>query len=154
MKTSKTLGIVVAIVQLASLAAFGLSLHTLASVLTTTLSQQNMEMEMTIDEATGTGQLQLNIVAGNQGLLPADLTLEVSVIDPDGVRYASDSSVAHLESGAEEPLSLTLHIPSSEVEKMMTEGRGGDLEIVVTLRTLYNLAGFTNTLRVEGGEIG
>lgn len=152
MKTSKTLGIVVAIVQLASLAAFGLSLHTLASVMTTTLSQQNMEM--TIDEATRTGQLQLNIVAGNQGLLPADLTLEVSVIDPDGVRYASDSSEAHLESGAEEPLSLTLHIPSSEVEKMMTEGRGGDLEIVVTLRTLYNLAGFTNTLRVEGGEIG
>jgi len=154
LKTSKAVGIVVAIVQVASLAAFGLSLHTLSSVLMMTLSEQNMSFEMIFDEATGTAQLQFDITTGNQGFLSADLTLQISAIDPDGVRYARESSAANIAPGAVEPIALTLHIPSSEVERMIEEGRGSELEILITLRTLNGLTGFSNTLRIEGGEFG
>ncbi len=36
---------------------------------------------------------------------------------------------------------------------MTEEGRGSELEVLIDLRTLNGLTGFSNTLRIEGGEI-
>ena len=154
MKAVNVIKVALVVVQLVSVAAFGLSLYTITSVLNTSLSDSGMATEMTFDEVTGSGLLEISLTPVNGGLLAVDLSVELSTVDSDGDYIARDSFDVHLEPGDISPQTLSLVIPSSEVQRMMEEGRGSDLEIVLDLRTLYDLVGISNTLTIEGGEMG
>lgn len=154
MKAVNVIRVALVVFQLVSVAAFGFSLFTITSVLNASLSGSDMSAEMTFDEATGSGLLKISLVPENGGLLAVDLSVELGVVGSDGDYIARDSFDVHLEPGDISPRTLSLVIPASDVQRMMEEGRGGDLEIVLDLRTLYDLVGISNTLTIEGGAMG
>lgn len=154
MKAVNVIRVALVVVQLVSVAASGLSLYTITSVLKTSLSGGGMVAEMTFDEATGRGLLEISLSPVNGGLLAVDLSVELGAVGSDGDYIARDSFDVHLEPGDVSSQTLSLVIPASEVQRIMEGGRGSDLEIVLGLRTLYNLVGITNTLTIEGGAMG
>jgi hypothetical protein len=58
-----------------------------------------------------------------------------------------------MEPGAKSSHTLTLELSPSEVQKMMEEGTVSDLEVILYLRTFYNLVGLYDLLKIEGSEI-
>lgn len=68
MKAVNVMRVALIVVQLVSVAAFGLSLYTITSVLNTSLSGSGMAVDMTFDEATGSGLLEIGLSPGNGDL--------------------------------------------------------------------------------------
>jgi hypothetical protein len=153
LKAVNVIKVALVVVQLVSVAAFGLSLYIITSVLNASLSGSGMSAEMTFDEATGSGLLEISLASENGGLLAVDLSVELGVVGSDGDYIVRDAIDVHLEPGDISPRKLSLVIPTSDVQRMMEEGRGSDLEIVLDLRTLYDLVGISNTLTIEGGAM-
>lgn len=152
MKPSKILALILVIVQVGTVAAFGLSLYTVSTVLANTLSGGGMSFEITQDPATGGGVMQVELRPSNPSYLDADLSLEVNLLDSGGDSIAGDSATAHLAAGASETLSLELQVSPSDMERIAQGGMEPSLEITVGLRTLYDLVGVTNTIRMQGGS--
>lgn len=148
MRRSKALGALITALQLAGLVAFALSFHALFDVLSNTVSGEAFTLELTIDPSTGLGVLTLNVAPRNSGFLGVDLSVEMAVV-ADGEYVARDSTSGYIDPGGQRPLSLSLTIPAEVAQDFQQEKVF--LEIALELRTLENLVGVTNTLRIEGG---
>jgi hypothetical protein len=152
LKAVRAFGVLVAFVQLASVIALGASLFTIFSVASSAASGEAMGMEMTIDRATGVGVLTLEASPVNNGFLDANIAIDVGVVDEEGGYIARDSTSVSLGSGEQEPLSLSLTIPADVILEAMEEDVQGYFEVTLDIRTLYDMVGVTNTMRIRGGE--
>ena len=152
MKTANVLKAAIVILQLVSFAAFGLSFHTISGILNSSLAG-GMGVEMSFDESTGVGNLEMSMSPENVGWLPVELRVELAAVNSDGHYIATDQFKEHMEPGAKSSHTLTLELSTSEVQKIVEEGKGSDLEVVLYLRTFYNLVGLYDLLKIEGGEI-
>ena len=152
MKTAKILKAAIMILQLVSFAAFGLSFHTISGILNSSLAG-GMGVEMSFDESTGAGTLEMSMSPENIGLLPVELRVELAAVNSDRLYIATDHFEEYLEPGAKSSQTLTLEISPSEIQKIVEEGKGNDLEVVLYLRTFYNLVGLYDQLRIDGGEV-
>ncbi len=150
MKSFKVLGVFIAVVQLASALAFVLSIYTITAILSTSMAGEGLAMELTVDEATGVGTLQLELAPFNPGFLETDLSVELILL-AEGESIASDSSTVTLAAGSEEPLLLDLVVDADDMERIITDGLETSLEITFSLRTLYNMVGISNTIEIQGG---
>ena len=150
LKPAKILGVIIAVVQLASVLAFVLSIYTVTSVLQSSMSGEGLAMELTVDESTGVGLLQLELYPSNPGFLDTDLSLELNLL-ADGEMIASDSSSVSLSAGAQETLSLSLMVDADDMERIINQGLETSMEVTIALRTLYDLVGISNTLELQGG---
>ena len=148
MKTSKLVGIFATLVQFASLAAFGLTMYTVYGVLSNSM-QGGMDFDMTLDEATGVGTLSVELAPSNPSYLEAEFTFELSLLDSDNETVASGSDSVRMPPGSSGTLSLELEVSRADIERIATEG--SSLEVTLSLRTLYDLVGFSDTLTLEGG---
>ena len=152
MKAVRAFGVLIAFVQLASVIALGASLFTIFSVASSAASGEAMAMEMTIDRATGVGVLTLEASPMNNGFLDANIAIDVSVVDEVGDYITRDSTSVNLGAGEQKPLSLSLTIPADVILKAVEEDLGGYFEVTLDIRTLYDMVGVTNTMRIRGGE--
>lgn len=148
MKTSKLVGLLATLVQFASLAAFGLTMYTVYGVLSNSM-QGGMDFDMTVDEATGVGTLTVELAPSNPSYLEAEFTFELSLLDSDNNTVASGSDSVRMPPGSSGTLSLELEVSRSDVEMIASEG--SSLEVTLSLRTLYDLVGFSDTLTLAGG---
>jgi hypothetical protein len=152
MRLSRAFGLIIAISQIASLATFGLSLHTVSAILTNSLGGDGLTFELKVDDVTGGGVLDLEIEPVNQGYLGADFMMELSLIDSTGTTVATDSTSAYLEPGSVKALGVSLHISKEEFERIYDEWNDSTLNVTVGLRTLYDLVGVSNTVSLQGGS--
>lgn len=150
MKPAKILGLIIAVIQLASVLAFVASMYTVTAVLSSSLSGEGMALELTVDESTGVGTLQLELYPINPGFLSTDLSVELILL-ADGEDIASDSSSVSLAAGSQEILSLDLTIDAVDMERIITEELETSLEVTFSLRTLYDLIGISNKIEFQGG---
>ena len=145
LKAVKVIGALLIIVQIMSVLAFGLSFHTVTSILMTTLSGEPVQLEMRFDPS-GKGEMVVELLPSNQGFLDVDMTLKVGAIDRFGEYIAVNSTLAHLSAGDNRVLSLILQISSEDYVRLVEES---SVEVTVDLRTLYNLVGISNSLCME-----
>ena len=150
MKPAKILGLIIAVIQLASVLAFVASMYTVTAVLSSSLSGEGMALELTVDESTGVGTLQLELYPINPGFLSTDLSVELILL-ADGEDIASDSSSVSLAAGSQETLSLDLTVDAVDMERIITEELETSLEVTFSLRTLYDLIGISNKIEFQGG---
>ncbi len=150
MKLAKILGAIIAVIQLSSVLAFVVSMYTVTAVLSSSLSGEGMALELTVDESTGVGTLQLELYPINPGFLSTDLYVELILL-ADGEDIASDSSSVSLAAGSQETLSLDLTVDAADMERIITEELETSLEVTFGLRTLYDLVGISNKIEFQGG---
>jgi len=150
LKPAKILGLIIAVIQLASVLAFVASMYTVTAVLSSSLSGEGMALELTVDEFTGVGTLQLELYPINPVFLSTDLSVELILL-ADGEDIASDSSSVSLAAGSQETLSLDLTIDAVDMERIITEELETSLEVTFSLRTLYDLIGISNKIEFQGG---
>lgn len=152
LKPTRMLGIIIAAVQIFSLLAFGLSLHSIFDVIFNTVSEESLKIEMNIDESTYSGVLNLEAMPSNRGFLGVNLALELDVLDEKGEYIVRNSTLVHLASGERKPLYLSLHIPNEEIQKILQEGKEPSLELSIDLKTLNDLVGISNIMTIQGGK--
>lgn len=150
MKPAKILGVIIAIIQLSSVLAFVASMYTVTAVLSSSLSGEGMALELTVDDSTGVGTLQLELYPINPGFLSTDLSVELILL-ADSEDIASDSSSVSLAAGSQETLSLDLTVDAADMERIITEQLETSLEATFGLRTLYDLVGISNKIEFQGG---
>lgn len=150
MKPAKVLGVVISMIQLASVLAFVLSIYTVTMVLQSSISGEGLAMELTVDESTGRGLLQLELNPSNPGLLDTDLSLELNLL-ADGEKITGDSSSVSIAAGSQETLSLNLMVEAADMERIISQGLETSMEVTIGLRTLYDLVGISNTIELPGG---
>lgn len=150
MKPVKVLGVVISMIQLASVLAFVLSIYTVTMVLQSSISGEGLAMELTVDESTGRGLLQLELNPSNPGLLDTDLSLELNLL-ADGEKITGDSSSVSIAAGSQEALSLNLMVEADDMERIISQGLETSMEVTIGLRTLYDLVGISNTIELQGG---
>ena len=152
MKTTKIIALLIMIAQIASLAAFGLSIYSIYGVLSSTFTG-GLAFEMDINEATGVGSLQVEVTPQNPGYIDADVALGLSLLDGDGVSVASESSSVTLTPGGSETITLVLEVSREDFERISNEGVS-TLELYVGLRTLFDLVGLSDTITIPQGVQG
>ena len=145
MKAVKVVGAILLAVQIVSVLAFGLSFHTMTSVLMTTLSGEPLQLELNFDH-TGQGEMVIELKPLNQGFLDAEMILKVGALDKYGEYISQNSSRIHLNSGSSRTVFLTLQFSSSDCERLAQDS---SIEVTVDLKTLNNLVGISNSLRME-----
>lgn len=150
MKPAKVLGVVISMIQLASVLAFVLSIYTVTMVLQSSISGEGLAMELTVDESTGRGLLHLELNPSNPGLLDTDLSLELNLL-ADGEKITGDSSSVSIAAGSQETLSLNLMVEAADMERIISQGLETSMEVTIGLRTLYDLVGISNTIELQGG---
>jgi len=145
LKAVKVVGAILLAVQIVSVLAFGLSFHTMTSVLMTTLSGDPLQMELNFDH-TGHGEMVIELMPLNQGFLDAEMILKVGALDQYGEYISQNSSRIHLDSGSGRSVFLTLQFSSADYERL---AQNSSIEVTVDLKTLNNLVGISNSLRME-----
>jgi len=128
-----------------------LSVYTLFNALSTAISGGTMNLNLTRDESTGEWRFILNGSPRNTGFLGITLFFEVAVLDLDGLDIARNSTSVFIPAGGTNEFSLSLTIPPDVVPGGNLEEAEGYFELRFAVRTLADLVGFTNTLRI-GGE--
>lgn len=140
------------ITQIASLAAFGLSIYSIYGVLSSTFSG-GLGFEMEYDETTGAGTLQIDVVPQNPGYLKADVTLGLKLFDSDGVSVAGETTTVNLAPGGSETISLILGVSPEDFERIALEGESS-IELFVGLRTFFDFIGISDTITIPQGIQG
>lgn len=151
MKSHQVVGILITLVQLGSIVGFGLSLHTMAGVVIGTISGRELGLEMNVEELGGPGFMELSLEPYNPGFLEVTATLEIKLLDDLGVPLDTDYETLILKPKETQPMSLRLEVSASDVMRIV-EGMETTLEVTVRLRTLYDLVGIANTIKLEVGE--
>jgi hypothetical protein len=144
-------GVLITLVQLGSIVGFGLSLHTMAGVVMGTISGGEMGIEMNVEELGGLGSMELNLSPQNPGLLEATATFEIRILDDLGAPLDTDYESVILQPGESQSVNLRLEISASDIMRI-AEGMETSVEVTIGLRTLYDLVGITNTIKLEVSE--
>jgi hypothetical protein len=145
MKAYQVVGVLITLVQLGSVVGFGLSLHAMAGVVMGTISGGEIGLEMNFEEPGSPGTMELNLSPNNPGLLETTASFEIVILDNLGVPLGSDYESVVLEPGDSQGVSLWLEISASDVMRIV-DGMETSVEVTITLRTLYDLVGITNTI--------
>ncbi len=150
MKAVRVLGVLIVAVQLISMLAFCTSVYTIYMVASSISSGDAMAIQVTFNEATGVGMMSLDADLRNEGLLGVDLSLGFYTLNEYGNRIARNSTSVYLDVGGREPVSLSLQLSESMIERLL-EGEGGCFEVSLDLRTLRDLVGISNSMTFGGG---
>ena len=152
MNKSKAIRFSIIILQVATLIMALLCLHTLLTVLSTAISGETFNLEMNMDESTGDFLFNINGNLINKGYLDVKLSFELAILNADGERIETNSTSMNIKAGSTNPFSLNLRIPVEMVQDIYLDGNAGFLEVTFTVRMLGELVGFTNILKVGGGN--
>lgn len=137
------------------------SLYNIVAFLSTIISGDNnsFDVRMEKNNSTGSRTLSLNANPRNNGFLPVNFFLEMSIYDMQDNRVATNSSSVYIEPGGSQPFTFTLTIPSSFAQDEELRGDEGYMQMRMSVRTLGDLVGLSQVMTVgapveatEGGE--
>jgi len=148
----RALGLGLFIFQLISLAIIGLSLHTVLNILTSTISGETFNFELNADEVTETLIFTLNANPRNTGYFDVKLFMELALLNVDEQYIVRNSTSVNIKAGSTTPFSLNLFIPVEATQGMSLEQNVGTLEVTFTVKTLGDLVGLTNILKIREGD--
>ena len=138
---------------LLTVALFAVSTYTLINGLSGAISGDSFHLQL--DKSNSTGDWTITITASprNTAFLGTKLFVNLGILNSSGAYIAHNSTSVNIAPGGQTPLSLILTIPYAEVQKY---GLGGEqvatvtFEMIFGIRTLWDLVGFTQVMRIEG----
>ena len=98
--------------------------------------------------------LRFNGNPKNNGLIGTRIILDIKILDPDGRNIAANSTSVALAPGDQKTFSLALTIPYDQVQiyNLNSTQAQAVFEMNFGIRTLGDLVGFTQTLKINAGE--
>jgi hypothetical protein len=132
---------------------FALSMQTILSGILGAISGDSFKLELNNEDPTADWVITFKANQVNNGLLSEKLSLGIGIVNPDGEYVAVNSTVVDIEPGQLKLFEFTLTIPSETVQLYnLTETQSQDveMELFFGIRTLGDLVGFEQTMRVEG----
>lgn len=148
LKASRILEIGIIIFQVASIALFGLSLHSIISTLIGIQSEEAIRVSTQMDVSREGLKIILEANPRNQGFLSISLLLEVAIYDADNHLISRNSTTVHLDPGRAQYLSLTLVISRENLPQEPQQNMKGIFELTFEIKTLGDLIGSQNRLRI------
>jgi len=108
-----------------------------------------------LNKNTPTGDWELTFEANprNNGVLGVRLFIHLGIRNSSGEYIAVNSTSVYIAPGGQSPFSLTLTIPYEVVQKYSLAGEQGArvvFEMMFGIRTLGDLVGFTQIMRIAG----
>jgi len=150
LKSSKALGLLLLVIQVAVMVAFVVSVHAIFTVIRSTGQEGGQEIPVEIDQNTGIAKLTFTMSPANGGLIGASLSIQVGILAPDGQYIAVNSTRLYLDPGSRRSLVITLKAPIEAISGYYAGG-GTSLEVQTGVRTLQDLVSFSTTIRIRGG---
>ncbi|MCJ7574729.1 hypothetical protein MUO93_10800 [Candidatus Bathyarchaeota archaeon] len=150
LKSSKALGLLLLVIQVAGMLAFVVSVHTIFAVIRSAVPNGGQVIPVEIDENTGMAKLTFTMSPGNGGFIGASLSVQVGIVAPDGQYLAMNSTKLYLDPGSRKNIEMTLKVPVERFNEYAAGG-GTSLEVQTGVRTLQDLVGFSTTIRAKGG---
>jgi hypothetical protein len=152
LKIVKALKVGIIALQLITVLVLAISLHTLFSGLSSAVSTDGLSLKVNADESTGDLLFLVRANPRNSGFLGLNLFFEAGLLNLDEECIAKNSTSINIDAGAQHPFTLTLRVQAEDVKDNHIDQNQGILEITFRISTLGDRVGFTNTLRVRGGE--
>jgi len=134
-----------------TIAIFVVSFYNLFAFLGSIVTGETFGLNLIEDESSGDLLLSLDATPQNNGFLDIGLSIELTVFDRNDHVIVQDSSSFNINAGSSHLLSLGLRIPASVVGEGGLQGDEGYMQMKLTVRTLADLVGFTNVMKVGGG---
>lgn len=148
LKASKTLGVVIAVVQLVGVLAFVLGMHTMIGVFGTAFPQGQTEIRPQMGDPV---VIPFTLNPRNEGFLEATLTVSLSLVADGGQVLATDSATVTIPAGGTMPVDLELRIPMSQFQQHMNDPELISWVADIKVTSLFDLISFSNTMTVAGG---
>jgi hypothetical protein len=149
MKTSKSLGWIITVVEIVTISLFLLSGQTIFAVMSTVISSGGGTIPMEIDQATGMAKLTFSVAPNNSGYLFAKLNIGFGISSADGSYSVRNMTTTNLDPGMKKNITLTLKVPVDELQRY-TKGNG-TFDVYMSIKTLYDLAGMDYNMKAQGG---
>ena len=134
-----------------TVAIFVVSFYNLFTFLGNIVTGETFSLNFIEDELSGDLLLSLDANPRNDGFLDISLSIELTVFDLNDHIIAEDSTSFNINAGSSHPLSLSLAIPAGTVGNGGLQGDEGYMHMKLTVRTLADLVGFTNIMKIGGG---
>ncbi len=151
-KVVKALRFCVIGLVLLTIVLFILSLYTLFSGLVGAISGDTLGLELNKNTPTGDWELTLEANPRNNGVLGLRLFINLGILNSSGEYIVVNSTSVYIAPGGQSPFSLTLTIPYEVVQKYLEGEQGAPVvfEMMFGIRTLGDLVGFTQIMRIVG----
>lgn len=133
---------------MASIAIFALSLHSIIGTLARIQSEEAMKISAEMDENTGDLKFLLEANPRNQGFLGVNLLVDIAIYDTHDNLLSMNSTSVYVDPGGNQHFSLTLTIPRENLPRDPQQEMKGSFEINFDIKTLGDLIGFRNTLKI------
>jgi hypothetical protein len=147
LKFSRILGLIIGVVQLASLVALVLGMQSMLGVFASAFSNGEQGAEI---QYTDPVVIPVTLNPVNSGYLDATMDVKISMV-VDGTVVASDSATVVVPAGSTVPVNLELQIPLVDAEQYFQPGLNIQQDIDVRVSTLYDLISFSNHMIMEVG---
>jgi len=134
---------------------FVLSLYTVINGLVGAISGDTFKLELDKDNPRGDWILTFDGNPRNSGILGEKLAFSIGLLDPNDKYIAKNSTEVSISPGEKKPFSITLTLPYETVQKYnLNETQTADVtfELLFSIRSLGDLVGFQQTMRIGAGE--
>ncbi|MFH0850183.1 MAG: hypothetical protein V1924_04495 [Candidatus Bathyarchaeota archaeon] len=148
MKASKTLGVIITVVQIVSFFALVTGMYTIIGILNTTLPTGQQVIQPQMGDPV---VIPFTFHPRNEGFLEATLTVSLSLVAGVDQILATDSAIVTIPAGSITPVDLELRIPLNQYQDTMTDPDLVSWKVDVKVTTLFNLISFRNTMTITGG---
>lgn len=148
MKASKTLGVIITVVQIANFVALVTSVYTIIGILNTTLPTGQQVIQPQMGDPV---VIPFTFHPRNEGFLDATLTVSLSLVAGVDQILATDSAIVTISACNIAPVDLELRIPLDQYQNTMTDPDLISWKVDIKVTTLFNLISFRNTMTITGG---
>ena len=148
MKASKTLGVIITVVQIVSFVALMTGIYTIIGILNTTLPTGQQVIQPQMGDPV---VIPFTFHPRNEGFLEATLTVTLSLVAGVDQILATDSAIVTIPAGSITPVDLELRIPLDQYQDTMSDPDPVSWKVDVKVTTLFNLISFRNTMTITGG---
>ena len=133
----------------------GLSLYTVINGLIGAISGDTFKLELDKDNPGGDWILRFDGNPRNSGILGEKFSFSIGLLDANDKYIVVNSTAFSIAPGEKKPFTLTLTLPYETVQKYnLNETQTADVtfELLFGIRTLGDLVGFQQTMRIGAGE--
>jgi hypothetical protein len=140
-------GYLILVVQVGSLVALVLGIHTMMTVFSGSIPE-NQNVEIIFEDPV---RIPYDLKPRNDGYLEAQFSVSVRVLTVDGVELASDYALVTIQPHSQENLGLELTMPLSDASQYLHNGSNVSWVISVKVSTLFGLISFSDEIATSGG---
>ena len=133
----------------------GLSLYTVINGLIGAISGDTFKLELDKDNPGGDWILRFDGNPRNSGILGEKFSFSIGLLDANDKYIVVNSTAFSIAPGEKKPFTLTLTLPYETVQKYNlneTQTANVTFELLFGIRTLGDLVGFQQTMRIGAGE--